>query len=286
MSIQSVELDALNENRTAGLGEVRLLGLDNLIDDAILLRLLGCHEEVAISVLLDLVERLTGRVRHVAVEEGLDEEDLLCLDLNVCSLTLGSSERLMDHDTGIGQRLPLARSSRAEQEGTHGCSCTEADGGSIARDVLHGIIDCHPRGDRSSRRVDVDSDVLAGILVRQEQHLSNEVVGDFVVHVSSQEQDPVLCQSRVDVHLTLTNRNHGHGNAGLGRRSLSWSWLGLLRHHHRTRGPGCPNVGLHRQPEASSSARGNRKGRWSEGRGIRRHGENCSAGVDKEAQHP
>eukprot|EP00960_Hanusia_phi_P075312 768404-Hanusia_phi.AAC.3 len=152
MSIQSVELlscstsasthspplrhlDALNEDRTAGLGEVRLLGLDNLqmhqlkapprvptssmmpysfassgvmkksrSVSAARVKLHADLHEQASRTLLDLVERLTGRVRHVAtckhtrsvqvpptnktkpVEEGLDEEDLLCLDLNVCSL--------------------------------------------------------------------------------------------------------------------------------------------------------------------------------------------------------
>jgi hypothetical protein len=43
----------------------------DLVDDAVLLGLLGGHKEVTVSVLLDLVERLASSVRHVAVHFGL-----------------------------------------------------------------------------------------------------------------------------------------------------------------------------------------------------------------------
>jgi hypothetical protein len=35
-------------------------------------------------------------------------QDLIRLDLNVCGLTLCTSQRLMDHDAAVGQAVALA----------------------------------------------------------------------------------------------------------------------------------------------------------------------------------
>ena len=70
------------------------------------------------------------------VKEGLNKENFLGLDLDISSLTLRTSKRLVDHNARVWQRFPLARSSGAEEECTHGCCRTEANGGDIARDVL------------------------------------------------------------------------------------------------------------------------------------------------------
>ena len=59
------------------------LGGKDLVDDAVVLGLLGGHEEVAVAVLLDLLDGLAGVVGNVLAEKGADEEDLLGLDLNV-----------------------------------------------------------------------------------------------------------------------------------------------------------------------------------------------------------
>ena len=62
-----------------------------LVDDAVVLGLFWCHEEVAVAVLLDLLDGLTRVVRDVLAEQRADEEDLLRLDLDVRSLLGGPS---------------------------------------------------------------------------------------------------------------------------------------------------------------------------------------------------
>jgi hypothetical protein len=88
------------------------------------------------------------------VKEGLNKENFLGLDLDISSLTLRTSKRLVDHNARVGQRFPLARSSGTEEECTHGCRSAEANSGDIAGNVLHGIIDGHTRRHRPTRRVD------------------------------------------------------------------------------------------------------------------------------------
>jgi hypothetical protein len=95
-----------------------------------------------------------GRRQRTPVEKGLDEEDLLGLNLNISSLSLGTTERLVDHDAGVGQGFPLAGSARAEEESTHGGSGAEANSGHVARDVLHGIVDGHTGRHGAAGRVD------------------------------------------------------------------------------------------------------------------------------------
>lgn len=82
---------------------MRGLGLDHLIDDAVIQRLVRGHEEIAISVLGNLLHRLITVVRHVLVQAGLGEKDLLGLDFDIGSGTLSTTKRLVDHDAGIGQ---------------------------------------------------------------------------------------------------------------------------------------------------------------------------------------
>src|SRR5256885_16588105 len=50
---------------------------DDLVDDTVLLGLAGTHEVVAIGVLLDAIDRLTGVLHHDLVELCLESEDFL-----------------------------------------------------------------------------------------------------------------------------------------------------------------------------------------------------------------
>src|SRR6185369_13025557 len=73
---------------------------DDLVDQAVLLRLLGGHDEVPVGVLGDLLERLSGVHREDLVDELAVAEDLLRLDLDVHGLTLGATVRLVDQHPG------------------------------------------------------------------------------------------------------------------------------------------------------------------------------------------
>lgn len=101
------------------LGDVRSLGLDDLVDDPVLDGLLGRHEEIPVAVRLDLVLGLAAVFGNVGVEDLSNEQNLLGLDLNVGGLSLGSSERLMDHDAGVWEGSSLALGAGAQQKGSH-----------------------------------------------------------------------------------------------------------------------------------------------------------------------
>ena len=62
------------------------LGLNDLVDDAVLDGFRGRHEEVAVGVLLDLGEGLVGVVGNVCGQQLLNVQDLLGLDFNVRGL--------------------------------------------------------------------------------------------------------------------------------------------------------------------------------------------------------
>jgi len=63
---------------------------------------------------------------------------------------------------------------------------------------------CEAGVDRAPGRVDVEPDVLLGILTGQEEQLGHDHVGHLVVDGGADEDDPVLEQAGVDVHPALT----------------------------------------------------------------------------------
>ena len=186
---------------------MRGLGLDDLINDAIIQRFVRGHEEIAVGIFGNLLHGLIAVVGHVLVETGLGEKDLLGLNFNIGSRTLSTTKRLMDHNTSIGQGLALARSSSSEKEGTHTCRHTEANGLNIARDELHGIVNSKTSRDGSTRRVDVQSDVGLRILVGQEQKLRHKNVGHLIIDISTKKQNAILEQLRNYINL-LSSMHH------------------------------------------------------------------------------
>src|SRR3954470_15496927 len=115
--------------RPARSGGSRLMGVvlvagrrtlvEDLVDEAELLRLAGAEELVAVDRPLDRLERLAGIFRHQRIHVVAHAKDFLRLDLDVASHALGPPRRLVDHDPGVGQRDPHARFAGAEQEGAH-----------------------------------------------------------------------------------------------------------------------------------------------------------------------
>ena len=56
------------------------------------------------------------------------------------SRTFHPSQRLMNHDVGIRQRISLAGGSGRQQKGAHRCRVPHAIGCDIACDELHGVV--------------------------------------------------------------------------------------------------------------------------------------------------
>jgi hypothetical protein len=68
--------------------------------------------------------------------------------------------------------------------------------------------------DRPARGVDVEEDVLLGVLRLEEQHLGDDQIRDVVVDRLAEEDDVVFEQPRVDVVGALAARRllHDHGD--------------------------------------------------------------------------
>ena len=183
------------------------------IDQAVFNRFCRRKEVVAVGVFRDLVERLAGVLRHQPVQGFLEVEDFLGLDLDVHRLPLGATKGLVNHDPGIRQGESLAFGASGEQEGTHAGGEAVADGHHVRGDLLHRVVDRQPSGDRPSRGVDVDLDVLFGILGFEEQHLRHQGIGDGVIHAGAEEDDPLPQQAGIDVEgaVAATGLFHNRG---------------------------------------------------------------------------
>ena len=98
-----------------------------------------------------------------------------------------------------GQGQALARRARGQQHRRRRGRLPEADRRDVGLDVLHRVVDREQRGDVAARAVDVDVDVLVGVLRLEVQQLGADQVGDRVVDRRAQEDDVVLEQPRVEV---------------------------------------------------------------------------------------
>jgi hypothetical protein len=115
------------------------------------------------------------------------------------ALALEAAHRLVDHHARIGQAETLALLAGREQEGAHARRLADAQRRHVGLDELHGVVDRHPRRDRTARRVDVEEDVLVRIFRFQEQQLRHHEVGRRIIDRAHQENHPLAQQARVDV---------------------------------------------------------------------------------------
>ena len=111
--------------------------------------------------------------------------------------------RLVDQhrECGRAKRLPWTRRPAADRRGGGGLA--HHDRGHVGLDVLHRVVDREQRRDDPARRVDVQVDVLVGVLGLQVQQLRHDQVADLVVDRGAQEDDALLQQPRVDVERAL-----------------------------------------------------------------------------------
>ena len=135
---------------------------------------------------------------HV-VEVRLDAEDLLGLDADVGGLSLGAAEGLVDHDAGVRKGEALALGAGGEEDGGHAGGLADAVGRDVAGDELHRVVDGEAGGDDAPGRVDVDGDVLLGVLRLEEEELGDDDARDVVVDRAAEDDDPVLEEAGVDV---------------------------------------------------------------------------------------
>src|SRR5699024_666194 len=132
-------------------GSVRVLARsEHLIDETVLLGLLGREEEVPLDVVRDLRGLLVRVLGQSLLQPFAHPQHLCGLDLEVggLSLPLPLHGRLVDEHTRIRQGQALARSAGGQQHGGCRGGLPEADGLDLRLDVLQRVVD---RGHRRER---------------------------------------------------------------------------------------------------------------------------------------
>src|SRR5699024_11414893 len=125
-----------------------LLGaLEDVVDEAVLLGVLGAEPPVAVGVLVDLLDGLAGVLGDELGHLRLDEEHLLGLDLDVRGRTADAAGGLVHHHAGVRGRVALALRARGQEELAHGRGQTHRDRRDVVGDPLHRVVDGHARGD-------------------------------------------------------------------------------------------------------------------------------------------
>ena len=138
---------------------------------------------------------LSGEFGHATLRVG----DLLDLDGDVGGLPAKAGQRLMHHDARVRERVTLARGAGSEQELPHAGGEAHAHRRHVARDELHGVVDGHSRGHRTTGTVDVEPDVGVGVLALEVQELGADLVGDVVVDVGAEHHHAILQEAKEDV---------------------------------------------------------------------------------------
>jgi hypothetical protein len=101
--------------------------------------------------------------------------------------------------TREGEAFPFL--SGHEEHGCHGGCHAGADGGDVAVDVLHGVVDAEAVIDAAAGGVDVDADVLLGVHGVEVEELCLDDVGALARYLRSEEDDTVHHEAREHVHL-------------------------------------------------------------------------------------
>ena len=97
------------------------------------------------------------------------------------------------------QGQPLALGAGRQQHRRRRRRLAEADRGDVVADELHRVVDGEQRRDVATGAVDVDVDVLVGVLGLEVDQLGADQAGDLVVDRRLQEDDVLLEQPAVEV---------------------------------------------------------------------------------------
>ena len=149
---------------------------EHVVDDAVVLGLLGGHVEIAVGVLgdaLDAAGRCAAARISLSTVAGL--EDFLGLDFDVGDLAADLPVGLVDHDLGMRQGEALALGAAGQEHGPAAGRQADAVGRHRATEDLHRVVDGQRGADAAAGRVDVEVDVLAAVLALQVQAASSPV---------------------------------------------------------------------------------------------------------------
>ena len=145
---------------------------------------------------------LAGVPGQDLLQLGAHPQDLAGLDLQVGDLPhRPSPDGWWIRIREFGSAQPLARRAGREQHRGGRGGLAHADGLDVRPDELHRVVDRRQRGERATRRVDVDHDVAVGVGGLQHEQLGHHVVGRRVVDLHAEEDDALLEELVVRVGL-------------------------------------------------------------------------------------
>ena len=173
---------------------------EDVIDETVRLSFISRHEIVAVGVFFDLVQCLTGMLQHQFIHPALGSQDFLGVDFQFHGSPLHPGERLVDHDSAVGQCESLSLGPGRQQHRTHAGTLAQAVGRNVACHELHRVVDRHPLGDRATRAVDVHMNVGLAIFELQVQQLGNDAVRNVVINRAAEKDDAISKQPAVNIH--------------------------------------------------------------------------------------
>ena len=109
---------------------------------------------------------------------------------------------IMTRAFGSARRRPLVPGREEHRApSTRPCRGTSCD--TVRAHVLHRVVDREAARHHAAGAVDVEHDLLVGILALQKEKLGDDDVRDVVVDLGPEEDDPVLQQAAEDVPVAL-----------------------------------------------------------------------------------
>jgi len=101
---------------------------DYLINDSVFNRLLGTHEHVPIGIFLNFAQTLTRVFNEQIVEIFPQSQNFTRLDVKVSGLTLGSTQRLVNHDSRMRKGVTPSFVAGGQEQRSHARRLSQAQG--------------------------------------------------------------------------------------------------------------------------------------------------------------
>src|SRR5919109_5282327 len=90
-------------------------------------------------------------------------QNLLCMNLNICGLSLNTTQNLMKHHAGMRECVSFPLCACCEKHSGHTCGLADANCCNAWLYVLHSIVHSKPCSDMTTRRVDININIFLGI---------------------------------------------------------------------------------------------------------------------------
>ena len=107
---------------------MQIIASKNLVDEAIVLRHFSGHEIVPFRISGNGFQGLSAVLGKDAVQFFPETEDFTGMDFDFRSLSLHAAQRLVDHNVGMGQGIPLSCGASSQKDCCHAGAGADADG--------------------------------------------------------------------------------------------------------------------------------------------------------------